>query len=75
MNFDIDDDQKKELENWPIFGSLTKVVIASAPKQGLINLYMAAGENKVMFQITKEQTQSLIGNLSEALDHISRGVQ
>ena len=75
MDKNIDDDQRREMENWPESGALTSAIIASAPKQKRINLYLAAGENKAMFQLTEEQAKDLVGGLSNAVDSISRGVQ
>ena len=71
----IDDDERKKMEEWPISGVLTEVIIGAAPKQKRINLYMAAGDNKTMFQINGEQAKYLIETLSSALDDITRGIQ
>ena len=72
---DMDDDQRKKMENWPIFGALSEVIIGAAPKQKRINIYLAAGEKKAMFQVTEEQAEYLIRRLSNAQEDLSRGAQ
>ena len=75
MNIDIDADKKREMENWPKYGALTQVIIGSAPKQKRVNLYLAGGKNKAMYQLTEEQAKYLIETLSKAVDDIAHGVQ
>ena len=71
----MDDDQRKKMENWPVFGALSEVIIGAAPKQKLINIYLEADKKQAMFQLTGEQAEFLVGALSDALEDISRGVQ
>ena len=71
----MDDDKRKKMENWPVFGALTEVIIGAAPKQKLINIYLEADKKQAMFQLTGEQAEFLVGALSESLEDISRGAQ
>ena len=75
MDINIDSDLKSEMENWPVFGPLSRAIIAAAPKEKRINLYLEAGKEKTMVQITDDQAKYLMERLSECVDHIARGVQ
>ena len=78
-----DDELKRRLEQWPMMGTPTLVVVGSAPKQQRINLYVEAGDleknkgqkTQVGIQLNREQAESLIQDLSGAVDDLTRGVQ
>lgn len=63
------------MEAWPKFGFLTNAIVGGSPKHKRINLYLAAGDNKAMFQLTEKSAKDLIEMLSDSLDDVSRGVQ
>ena len=69
-------EQKKELEGWPNFGMLRKLIISSSPRHKRINLYFSGeNEKKAMFQIDEKRARTLIQDLSSAVDDISPGEQ